>query len=57
MPESCDLPAGSLRLEWVDNLRVAVVAGVIVVHTATGYLTGFAAWIYLKRGVSQGSKP
>jgi len=30
----------------VDNLRVAVVAGVIVVHTATGYLTGFADWYY-----------
>jgi surface polysaccharide O-acyltransferase-like enzyme len=30
----------------VDNLRVAVVAGVIVVHTATGYLTDFADWYY-----------
>ncbi len=31
---------------WADNLRVLVVAGVIVVHTATGYLTGFADWYY-----------
>jgi surface polysaccharide O-acyltransferase-like enzyme len=31
---------------WVDNLRVLVVAGVIVVHTATGYITGIADWYY-----------
>jgi glucans biosynthesis protein C len=31
---------------WVDNLRVLVVAGVIVVHAATGYITGVADWYY-----------
>ena len=34
------------REAWVDNLRVLVVAGVIVVHTATGYITGVADWYY-----------
>jgi surface polysaccharide O-acyltransferase-like enzyme len=40
------------RLQWVDNLRVLVVAGVIVVHTATGYLTGIADWYYDERTTS-----
>lgn len=31
---------------WADNLRVLVVAGVIVAHTATGYISGFADWYY-----------
>jgi glucans biosynthesis protein C len=31
---------------WVDNLRVAVIAGVIVVHTATGYVIDLAGWYY-----------
>lgn len=31
---------------WVDNLRVLVVAGVIVAHTATGYVTDVADWYY-----------
>lgn len=34
------------RQEWVDNLRVVLIAGVIVVHTATGYVTDFAGWYY-----------
>lgn len=34
------------RLAWVDNLRVAAISGVIVVHTATAYLTDFADWYY-----------
>ena len=34
------------RLAWVDNLRVAAITGVIVVHTATAYLTDFADWYY-----------
>ena len=38
---------------WVDNLRVLVVSGVIVVHTATGYLTGIADWYYDERTTSQ----
>lgn len=40
------------RALWVDNLRVLVVAGVIVVHTATGYLTGIADWYYDERTTS-----
>ena len=31
---------------WVDNLRVLVIAGVIVVHTATGYVLDIAGWYY-----------
>nr|WP_226963973.1 acyltransferase [Tetrasphaera sp. F2B08] len=34
------------RLTWVDNLRVAAIAGVIVVHTATAYVTDIADWYY-----------
>lgn len=38
---------------WVDNLRVLVVAGVIVVHTATGYITDIADWYYDDRTTSE----
>ena len=31
---------------WVDNVRVLVIAGVIVVHTATGYIVDIAGWYY-----------
>ena len=34
------------RLAWVDNLRVAAITGVIVVHSATAYVTDFADWYY-----------
>jgi hypothetical protein len=34
------------REQWVDNLRVFVIALVIVVHTATGYVTDIAGWYY-----------
>lgn len=34
------------RQLWVDNVRVLVIAGVIVVHTATGYLVDIAGWYY-----------
>ena len=37
---------------WADNLRVLVVVGVIVVHTATGYLTGIVDWYYDERTAS-----
>ena len=40
------------REQWADNLRVLVVAGVIVVHTATGYLTGIVDWYYDERTAS-----
>lgn len=38
---------------WADNLRVLVVAGVIVAHTATCYLMGFVDWYYDERTTSQ----
>jgi fucose 4-O-acetylase-like acetyltransferase len=34
------------REQWVDNLRVLVIALVIIVHTATGYVTDIAGWYY-----------
>jgi peptidoglycan/LPS O-acetylase OafA/YrhL len=34
------------REQWVDTLRVVLIAGVIVVHTATGYVTDFAGYYY-----------
>lgn len=39
-------PDNARRLAWVDNLRVVAIAGVIVVHTATAYVTDFADWYY-----------
>lgn len=37
---------GRQRELWVDNLRVVVIAGVIVVHAATGYVLDIAGWYY-----------
>jgi glucans biosynthesis protein C len=34
------------RAQWVDTLRVVLISGVIVVHTATGYVTDFAGYYY-----------
>jgi glucan biosynthesis protein C len=34
------------REQWVDNLRVIVIAGVIVLHAAVAYLVGIAEWYY-----------
>jgi glucans biosynthesis protein C len=34
------------REQWVDTLRVVVIAGVIVVHTATAYVADFAGFYY-----------
>jgi fucose 4-O-acetylase-like acetyltransferase len=34
------------REQWVDNLRVFVIALVIIVHAATGYVTDIAGWYY-----------
>jgi hypothetical protein len=34
------------RAQWVDTLRVVLIAGVIVVHTATGYVTDIVGWYY-----------
>jgi len=32
--------------QWADNLRVAVIARVIVLHSATAYLVNIAGWYY-----------
>lgn len=34
------------REQWVDTLRVVLITGVIVVHTATGYVADFAGFYY-----------
>lgn len=34
------------RERWVDTLRVVLIAGVIVVHAATGYVADFAGFYY-----------
>jgi len=34
------------REQWVDTLRVVLISGVIVVHTATAYVTDFAEYYY-----------
>lgn len=39
------------RLHWVDNLRVFVIAGVVVMHASTAYLGG-ADWYYEERTTS-----
>lgn len=39
-------PAVRPRLTWVDDLRVVMIAGVIVLHVATGYVTDIAGWYY-----------
>jgi glucans biosynthesis protein C len=46
------------RLAWVDNLKIAVIAGVIVVHTASAYLPDGFDWYYdLERTTSGLWKP
>jgi len=40
------------REQWVDNLRVIVIAGVIVLHAATAYLVATAGWYYEERTTS-----
>ena len=37
------------RLAWIDRLRIAVIAGVIVVHVATAYLSDLSGWYYEER--------
>jgi hypothetical protein len=32
------------REAWVDVLRVGIISGVIVVHTATAYIVDIAEW-------------
>jgi glucan biosynthesis protein C len=40
------------REQWADNLRVIVIAGVIVLHAATAYLVDIAGWYYQERTTS-----
>lgn len=40
------------REQWVDTLRVVLICGVIVVHTATAYVTDFAGYYYDDERVS-----
>ncbi len=40
------------REQWADNLRVLVIAGVIVLHAATAYLAPIAGWYYEERTTS-----
>ncbi len=47
MTSSQEAVVASRRRElWVDNLRVVVIAGVIVIHAATGYVIDIAGWYY-----------
>jgi peptidoglycan/LPS O-acetylase OafA/YrhL len=44
---STENPVQTRQLEqWVDTLRVVLISGVIVVHTATAYVTDFAGYYY-----------
>ena len=45
-------PPAATRLAWVDNLKIAVIAGVVVVHAAMAYLID-ADWYYQERTTSQ----
>jgi len=48
-----DVPAGpGQRQRWADNLRVLVIAVVVVWHTATAYLGG-SDWYYIDRTTSK----
>ena len=44
------------REQWADNLRVAVIAGVIVVHTATAYVVDIP-WYYDQERATSGVWP
>ncbi|GAB2862142.1 acyltransferase family protein [Lentzea nigeriaca] len=41
-----------MRLAWIDRLRITVIAGVVVVHVATAYLSDLAGWYYEERTTS-----
>jgi len=44
-------PPGRLRVGWMGNLRVSVIAGVIVAHAATAYVVD-VDWYYQERTTS-----
>ena len=46
MTSTEDVEQTRQREQWVDTLRVVLITGVIVVHTATGYVTDFAGYYY-----------
>ena len=46
MSSGQDTLTSTQREMWVDALRVVVIAGVIVMHTATGYVVDIAGWYY-----------
>ncbi len=46
MTSTEELVRSRQREQWVDTLRVVLISGVIVVHTATGYVTDFAGYYY-----------
>ena len=57
MASSQDVAARSRpREQWADNLRVAVIAGVIVVHTATAYVVDIP-WYYDDERTTSGLWP
>jgi glucans biosynthesis protein C len=43
----------SHRLAWIDSLKVVTIAGVVVFHAATAYITDVAGWYYEARTTSQ----
>lgn len=48
---------GRTREQWADNLRMIVIAGVIVVHAGVGYLVDIAGWYYQAERVTSGFWP
>ena len=46
MTSNEDLVQAGQREQWVDTLRVVLISGVIVVHTATAYVTDFYGYYY-----------
>ncbi len=52
MTASSETPAGPVQRQWwPDNLRVLVIAAVVVFHTATAYLGG-PNWYFMQRTTS-----
>jgi glucans biosynthesis protein C len=41
-------PAGGLRLAWMDNLRIAIIIGMVLTHVGTAYVID-VGWYYEER--------
>lgn len=54
-PDATMPPRLRPRLAWIDNLRVALIVGVIAAHVATAYIIDFD-WYYMERGPSQSAR-